>query len=280
MGWEKRCSLGRVRIGVLLVLAALAIGLSGCQRFMKRPDDAITEVVPLKQAMRDHGKNIDALRFPEVVLEYYGEGNRIKVRQLILVKGVDAVRIQTRVPASEEILSLLVTQNGHFTMHDRQSNDAYQGPSSPKNIARLLPVDLTPRDLVSILKGGAPWDKIEEAIKKGGVEELTWDGTKGLSVYRVAAPGQGSLSVWVRHHDSATQEVEQRDEKGEVLWHYGAESWKSFGPLELPTYRRFVMPARDLDFSLETERVDLNPHLPDQVFELEPPLGSRLHLLD
>jgi outer membrane lipoprotein-sorting protein len=264
---------------VRLVLASLiaAVGLAststGCHRPVPPPENAIEEPAKLRGAVEARLESMRNARFKEVVLDYFGREQRLKVRQLLLVERPDRVRVQTRVPGSNEIVSLLVSNGETFAMHRRRENEYLTGPPTRENINRLLPVDLSASDVVRVMLGGAPWDRFE---REPGEPRLEWDGETGRYDYSVRTASGGRLSMQVRPTDYAVVEVVEYGPDEEVVYEYTTDDWKRFKSGALPTWRRFVWPERDLDFSLDAGETEVDVTLPDSLFELEPPPGSEV----
>lgn len=262
-----------------LLLALLALGslLAGCPKKIPPPDNAIEDPAKLREAIQARTEQFEDARFKEVVLDYFGKGERVKVRQLILVKQPEKVRVQTRVPGSNEIVSLLVTDGETFALHRRETNEYLTGPPTRKNINRLLPVDLSARDVVRVMLGGAPWDRFD---REPGEPELEWDKRKGRYVYSVETRKGGRLEMEVRHPNYAVTAVREHGSGGELLYRYETDDWERFGKRSLPIWRRFVWPARDLDFSLDVGETQVDVGLPDNLFQLSPPPGSKVRKVD
>ena len=260
----------------LLALLAALVFLSGCPHSTPPPKDEITDPALIRGGIDARVERFSTARFKEVVLDYFGEGERVKVRQLILVKQPNYLRVQTRLPGSDELLNVLVSDGETFAMHRRDTNDYYQGPATKENIARLLPVDLSAKDVGRVMVGGAPWDRFDE---QGAEPTLSWDTGRGAYAYRVATKKGGALKMWVRHGDFAVLEVAELNDKGKTIYNYTTEDWKGKTGRALPEFRRVVWPARDLDFSMDVGETQLDIELPDTLFQLDPPPGSRMHAL-
>jgi len=257
---------------LLLSLAAAAL-LAGCPHRIPPPDDAIAEPKVLAEAVDARVDQIESMRLKNVVLDYYGADQRVKVRQLVLVKKPTFLRVQTRAPGTEEIMSLLVSDGTTFALHRRDTNTYYHGTATPEHIARLLPVDLSARDVVRVMLGGAPWDRFRRI---GDAPRLEWDAKRGKYRYEAPTDPGGVLSMWVRPTDYAVVEVAQTDADGELVYRYTTDDWKRHGTVALPTYRRFVWPARHLDFSMDVGETQLNVDLPEMLFKFPPPPGSQI----
>jgi outer membrane lipoprotein-sorting protein len=266
----------RLRFAIALLVVATALGV-GCQKEIPPPDNAIEQPSELRSAVQARTDDFEEARYKEVVLDYFGEDNRVKVRQLILVAQPDKLRVQTRLPGSNEIVSLLVTNGEKFALHRRENNIFLTGPPTRKNINRLLPVDLSARDVVRIMFGGAPWNRFDRAP---GDPKLEWNTDIGRYVYSVETADGGRLEMEVRHPTHSVVSVVEHDNDGELVYRYTTDDWRRYGRSQLPDWRRFVWPARDLDFSLDVEETELDVGLSDNLFEMSPPPGSNVRRVD
>jgi outer membrane lipoprotein-sorting protein len=257
--------------------AALLLGvalLASCTPDIPPPKNALTDPAELRAAMERRLDSLQSARFKDVVLDYYGKDERIKLRQLLLVQRPASLRVQTRLPGSDEIVSLLVSDGKTFSMHRRDTNQYYTGAPSRSSINLLLPVDLSGEDVVRVMLGGAPWDRI-------GADNhtLSWDRERGQ--YKLCAPNNShTLCLWVRHNDWAMVELEERDKKGERVYHYIGKDWERVGAVSLPTWHQFVWPAKHLDFSLDVGETQVNVELSEALFTLEPPPSSQIIEVD
>lgn len=262
----------------LLTFALIAFVITGCPRNYPEPDDSLRSADEVREAVEARTEPLESARFKEVVLDYFGDGDRVKVRQLLLVKQDGYVRVQTRLPGSNEIMNILVTDGETFAMHKRDTNEYFTGRATRRNITRLLPVDLSPQDVVRVMLGGAPFDRF--ATEGATDPEMEWDGKVGAYRYEVETRDGGDLAMWVRHGDFGVEKVRQRDASEEVVWSYETDDWDKVGTAVVPAYRRFVWPARDLDFSMDVGETQINVDLPEILFQLPPPPGSREIVVD
>ena len=256
------------------VLCFAILFLVACPSDIPPPKNLVEDPAQMRSAITARSESLQSVRFKEVILEYFGKGERVKIRQLILVKKPTMLRVQTRVPGSEEILSLLVSDGDQFAMHRRDTNEYFHGTATPKNIGMLLPVNLSAADLVRVLFGGAPWDRFDNFSQSAPT--LSWDRKVGNYLYKVQS-AENSLEMSIRPTDFAVTEVRERNKKGEIVYKYRTDDWeKTNSSVLLPSWIRFVWPNRDLDFSLTVRETQTNVDLPDILFKLEPPGGSRV----
>lgn len=263
----------RIWFATLVVSVASLTMATGCPRDLPEPDNALDSPEQLRGAVDQRVEDIDDARFNNITLEYFGEGERVRIRQLMLVEPPDRLRVQTRLPGSDEILSLLVSDGDTFSLHERDENRYYTGEPTRRNINRLLPVDLSSRDVVDVMLGGAPWDRFDESDAEPTLE---WDSSRGEYTYSVERDDGHELTMYVRHNDFAVVGVEELDTDGDIVYAYTTENWEPFGDVNLPTYRRFQWPDRDLDFSLDVGDTELNIGFDQNLFTFPPPPGSEI----
>ena len=252
-------------------LCAFALALTAC-RPIKPPQNQIKDPTILLAAISARVEKVEAARFKEVVFEYYGE-ERIKVRQLILVKAPNKLRVQTRLPGSDEIINLLVSDGERFVMHKRDTNEYLTGAPTRENVNRLMPLDLSAHDVVRVMLGGAPIDRIASAP---GPLKVSWDSKKGHYLLTTPTRRDGQLVTRVRHTDFAVLSVEEVDREERLVYRYDTQGWEAFESLSLPDYRRFEWPAEKIDFSVDVGETQIDVPLPDTLFEFAPPPGSRV----
>lgn len=256
-----------------MILCAGALAMTACKKNIPPPDNEIKDTALLIGAIDARVEQFESARFKEVVLEYYQDGERIKVRQLILVKTPNMLRVQTRLPGSDEVMNLLVSNGQRFAMHKRDTNEYISGAPTRENINRLLPLGLSAPDVVRVMLGGAPWERLEQ---EGKPLELEWDRRTGRYRLFMKTRKNGELSLEVRHTDFAVVGMRETDASGELVYGYQTDDWRTQANLSLPDYRRFEWPSQNLDFSVEVGETQLNIELPHTLFEFPPPAGSQV----
>ena len=261
----------------LVLLGLVVLTMACCRRRIPPPDNAIEEPGLLRAAVDARLEQFESARFKEVVLDYYGAKERVKVRQLILVKPPAKLRVQTRLPGSDEVMNLLVSDGETFAVHRRDTNEYLTGRPTPENINRLLPLDLSASDVVRVMLGGAPWERL---ARHGNPLQLEWDARAGRYRLWVERGGGGVVELEVRHTDFAVTAMREIGPGDELIYEYTTDDWRRHGTLALPDFRRFVWPSEDLDFSVDVGETQLNIDLPDALFEFPPPPGSQVIEVD
>lgn len=77
------------------------------------------------------------------------------VQALVAAERPDRVYVQT-LDFFGNTLAVLATSGGALSLYDARARVLYRGPATPENLARLVPIPLSPEDLAAILCGGAP----------------------------------------------------------------------------------------------------------------------------
>lgn len=256
-----------------LTAGALSLAFAGCSgQDIPPPKNEIKDLTLLQNMVLSRVERFDSARFKDAVLDYYGE-QRIKVRQVLLVKMPGKLRVQTKMPASNEIISLLVANEQRFSMHKRDTNEYYTGRPTREAVNALLPLDLSPKDVVHVMLGGGPWDRFTSS---GNPMKLAWNRETGRYRISTATAAGGALSMEVRPGDFAVVQMKEVNAKGKEVYTYTTKDWKRYGELSLPSYRRFVWPAKNLDFSIDVGETQLDVNPPDEWFEFAPPAGSQV----
>ena len=249
-----------------------------CAGTIPPPKDMVTDASALEGAVAAATEEIETARLKEMRLDYFGAKGRASVRQLILIGKPDRVRIQTYIPGLDGVAGVLACACGQFAYHDRQQDVYYYGPATARNVARVLPVGLTCRDLGSILLGGLPTERLER--ETSGEAQLVWDENSGR--YRMTwalergPTSGGRLTAQVRHEDWRVAELKVEDGSGEVQYTYTGRAFEKIKGFHLPTSRRFLIANESEDVSMSGGTIQINPELSDMLFQLEPPAGTTL----
>jgi hypothetical protein len=139
-----------MRRGTLLLLAAAALA---CAPRHPPPDLSLDPAALLAQVRaaqarisRVRGEARVRIRSPD------GSGT---VQALVAAERPDRVYVQT-LDFFGNTLAVLATSGGALSLYDARARVLYRGPATPENLARLVPIPLSPEDLAAILLGGAP----------------------------------------------------------------------------------------------------------------------------
>ena len=262
-------------LGVLLSL--LIAGMAGCggaptPPASERPASAawLLDAAEARLATRHSARIVGRV-------EAYQGGERVRLRQVLLVQRPGSLRLETLSPF--DVPLQVVMTNPRAVIHYDVQREAYRsGPPTASSLATLLPVRLSPPDLVRTLLGGVP----SEGFRWDHAATPTWDRRRGAWRVEGRGPGGEGVSLWFRHASWALAGVEARDEAGAFAWGVDTALWQQGPGGEADAYPRAYrlrVRGEGLDLSLEIERYDREVELMEELFELEPPFGVTPHPL-
>jgi outer membrane lipoprotein-sorting protein len=136
--------------------ALLALG-AACASTPRAPTTAVdaTQAVSTSSVvarLRDAAAARTTLR-AEGRVTYFGEGGRIRAGLVVVAERPGRLRVETLSPL-EQPLEVLTTDGARLWWLSQ--GVLHEGPATPENLSRLLPVALYPEDLVELLLGGLP----------------------------------------------------------------------------------------------------------------------------
>jgi outer membrane lipoprotein-sorting protein len=178
-------------------LVLLAAALAACAPRTPPPDLSLdpAELLAQVQAAQARVRSVrgDAriqIRSPD------GSGT---VSALVAAERPDRVYVHT-VDFFGNTLAVLATAGGALSLYDARAGVLYRGPATPQNLARLIPVPLSPEDLAAILCGAAPLiDGVAERAEPGRgfvtLELVAGERTESLRVGPGAAVQRAALRV-------------------------------------------------------------------------------------
>lgn len=159
-------------------------------------------------------------------------------------------------------LAVLVSDGVHFGLYQAQENRYYEGPSSPQNVSRFLPVVIPPDELARLLLGGVP--QVDDPSPK-----LTLDRDEG--VYRLTleqGPTVQTVSV-----NPTTLRVTKSEVRGSQGYDVTLEDFGEYGAVNFPRKLDLDAPSAQADLVLRYTQVSLNGAVDPALFAASPPPG-------
>lgn len=159
-------------------------------------------------------------------------------------------------------IAVLVTDGQRFGLFQAQENTFYQGPATPRNLSRLLPVALPSEELVSVMLGKVPFIP---------PERMTLALDEKARVY-VLTLHRGDVSQVLHVHPKYLRVVRSQV-RG--LQAYGLEydNFKEQGELVFPREVTLRAPTSDTSLGLRYTGITLNESPDLTLFELSAPEG-------
>jgi outer membrane lipoprotein-sorting protein len=210
--------------------------------------------VPEPQVL--YAQVLEAHRVPETMscdakafVEAPQNGGRYALH--ISVKRPRSLRIEALTPMGDPA-AVLVADQGRFALLDLRNNVFYRGPATPENLSRLIPVPLTPDQLVAFLTGTVPQAEPTASRRAGDGYLLSFGGE------------EVTLGA-----DLRLAHVSQKP-----LWELSLDDDDDSSGAQVP--RHLHLEARDTKVDLHTRNNDFGRAPPPQAFRLEPPAGMRV----
>ncbi len=250
----------------LAILAVLF--LAGCGGAHPRPENAIEDPQVVLKALRERAEAMSSLS-GQLALEVWQKGERVRLRQLVLVQRPDKIRVDTLSPFDQP-LSMMASDGASVSIYSLEKKRFWRGPATPDNLARLVPLRLEGDELAAVLRGSVP-------VLEGAEAAIDWDADVGC--YRIDLTGPARrqrLCV----EPKALRVLESSVWRGDEL-QYTAKfgQYTDEGP-PVPQRMRFEVPAEDLQVDVRVVDFKANPAVPEDAFAVEPPRGIEVEPLD
>ncbi len=259
-----------------LLVALAAVAPFGCPRPPPpRPPELST--LPSAEAalarLRTAGADRSSLRALGRAT-YFGSEGRVRLGIVMVIERPDRFRVETLSPM-EQPIDVMVSDGGRLRL--LREGRLFEGPATPENIARILPVPLRPEDLVDAMLGGVPTgDRFRPT-------ELTWadeDQRDWLLVLEGPGGERARLTVDPARAIVKTMRLERADglERLRVVF----DKHEAVAPAagEFPRSVSLTIPERKDEVSLRWRDIDVNVPLDPALFSLQPPPGVRPEPLD
>jgi hypothetical protein len=163
---------------------------------------------------------------------------------------------------------VLVADGGRFVLYDARAKVVWRGAATPRNLSRLLPLALSPEELVTILCGSAP-------ILPRGAPARAEPGRGIVTLVLEATEVEQALAVGPRAVVEASRT--RAADGGEVPG--AADLRLSYDDADHPGFPSEVKVAvqrRGVELELAWREVELNGALDGALFALAPPRGARV----
>jgi outer membrane lipoprotein-sorting protein len=166
-------------------------------------------------------------------------------------------------------VAALVSDGQRFGLYQTEGNVFYQGPASPENVSRFLPVVLPSEELVAVMLGQVPFIPAQR-------KTLELDSKEGVYVLKLF---QGkvtqTLQIHPRFHRVVRSEI-----RGIPAYDLAFDDLKEQGSVVFPKEVKLLAEVAQTELRLRYSDVTLNGPPDLTLFELAPPEGARVVEVD
>jgi outer membrane lipoprotein-sorting protein len=251
----------------LAILALLFLAGCGGTRGA-RPEKPIDDPQVVLNALRERSEAMQALS-GQLALEVWQKGDRVRLRQLVLVQRPDKIRVDTLSPFDQP-LSMMASDGQQVSIYSLEKKRFWRGPATPDNLARLVPLRLEGDELAAVLRGSVP-------VLRDAQAKMDWDAEAGC--YRLELTGatrRQQLCV----EPQGLRVLESRVWRGDALQYAAKFGQYTEGPQPIPQRMRFEVPGEDLKVDVRVVDFKANPTVAEDAFTVEPPRGIEVEPLD
>lgn len=166
-------------------------------------------------------------------------------------------------------VAALVSDGQRFGLYQTEGNVFYQGPSSPENVSRFLPVVLPSEELVAVMLGQVPFIPAER-------KTLELDRGEGVYVLKLF---RGAVTQTLQVHPKFYRVV-RSEVRGVPGYDLAFDDFKEQGGAVFPQEVKLLAEVAQTELRLRYSDVTLNAPPDLTLFELAPPEGARVVQVD
>ena len=175
-------------------------------------------------------------------LDAYSKGQRRSVDLIVIVAMPNAVHMQAVSPTLD-MLAVMATDGKRFVSFERGGDTCVIGDACPRNMARLVPIALSPEQLAPALLGRPP---VLDAAEK----RLDWDQKRELYVVTLGLDAAQHQQVFISPKDFRMVGTVLYDKAERVA------SIEYMGGERVPGELRYK--AKDVDVTVSLRKIDLD----------------------
>ena len=240
----------------------LVLCLFGCGAIIPKPSNYSTDPKPLLMSIAQRAESIRSIS-GEVRVEIWKKGQRVKLKQMLAVDSQSRLRLEVISPFGQPITTL-VSDGSRLMIYAVDEKRFLMGAATAENMARLMPVNMSPSELSALLRGSIPLIKFQKA-------EVDWDQRKGRYLLTLKSGDRRQrLELEPEYFRVTRMESLNRQE---LIYRVRFGTYSGQGKAIVPKRILFEVPSADLRVDLEVLDFTMNPQLPDAAFTLQPPRG-------
>ncbi len=252
----------------ILLLAAASCRPGPVKTADMRPLPSAAEALAELQSSESSRRSLAAMGR----VTYFGEEGRVRLRAVIVVERPGRFRLETLTPL-EQPIDVMTSDGSRIWL--LSGGKLREGPATPENIARIIPVPLRAEDLVDAMLGGIPTGERFTASSISWADEdhtrwrLVLDGAGGERATLVVDPETKRVESVAMARADGVERLRVAFDKFEA-----AE-----GAGELPRRIKLEIPDRDTEVTIKLKEVTVNGAIDPALFRLRAPPGVPTELL-
>jgi outer membrane lipoprotein-sorting protein len=199
-------------------------------------------------------------------LTYFGEKGRIRLKAVLVAERPGSFRFETVSPL-EQPIDVMASDGKRMWLLSKEKLS--EGPATPENIARLMPLPLHPEEVVDTLLGGVPTGVRFRA------KSIAWAEDQEKWSLSISGPNGEDGRLTVDPVRKVVEKMELLEPGGNVRLSVTFEDFEavSGSTAEIPRSLHIVMPARNHDVTIKLKEVDVNVELSPSLFTIAAPPG-------
>lgn len=195
-------------------------------------------------------------------LSYVSPEESRRAKQLLVAERPDRLRMELLSPLGA--MFVLAAADGALAAYARSESTVYRGAASAENLQRYIQVDLPIDTAVDLLLGSPPLD-----AELGGIVSAD-----GSTVKLWQEDGEEISVAWFTPGLEPVR-CERQDADGRVILRAAFDDYATIDGARIPTKLGIELPQTQRRIDIELSDTEINPPLPETVFALQTPAGSR-----
>jgi outer membrane lipoprotein-sorting protein len=253
-----------------LAAAGALVSLAGCHPRLPPPDLSLDPAALLAEVRAAQAAVVSVRGRARVTVDSPGGGGGTE--QELVAERPGRLRVEVY-DFFGNVLAVLAVDGGRLALYDARARTFARGAATPTNLARLLPVALSPAELVTLLCGSAPLiDGQPVSAEPGdGRVLLTLQAGDRRQLLEVGAGAVllGSRQIRAGADGETPDGLEAR-----------FSDHRPRGGQPTPTEVIARLPASGVGLSLRWRELEVNQPVDPSLFGLSPPAGARVVDLD
>ena len=232
------------------------------------PENLRTDPGEVLSQVRARAEGLESLAAYARASHYSDEG-AFKGMMDVVVRRPASLHFSAMTPTDQWVPGL-VSDGEVFTSFERGGGVCYVGASCPRNVGRLLSIEMAGADIAGVLLGSPPILPHERL-------ELSWDAEVGAYRLHLVASKTEQV-IWVRHDSGDVLRTLVR-EGARRLFDIQWDDVRTVDGRRLPHTIHLKMDRGDVDLKLKYRDVTLNGDVADDAFKMVCPEGTRVQTL-